>query len=331
METFGRRIPMREINCPEAICLRGCDQIKWLLCAAFLVAFRMSAQTNVPQHVEVPLTDDAFHPDDHRQIQMSFGSTQATFTGTSPVRLDVERNGTRTSILLHRDIVQVNQARLYGPNQIVIAGMVDGDVSTVVIVDLSQKNIVDLFLCYSPAISPDGRFVAFVKFYPAHGISSAESHYMLYDLASSPAKNRPAGGKVDPASVGRGIFPPGVGNAAGDNVDVGDRPTHNIASDTFFWNEQSTEVVFVDQLATQYSAVVVRVHTDPPNVLATQLPSKLICPAGASPCYERLVGVKFPNSAIGPLEMTFRGVMGTPARPTKLTLTGASLEKVSAS
>jgi len=303
-----------------------------LLCSLFVIAAVGSLAQNGDAHpIVIPMDDTSFRPDPNRVVTMSLGGVNATFKGTSPVTLDVKHDDFRKTIVLPSDLAQVNAARLFGKDTMVISGFIDGNASTVVTVDLSNGAVLDSFLCYSPAISPDGRYVAFIKFFPEHGVSSAEDHYVIYDVAAGPSRNRQSVGKSDRASVGRVLFPKGSGNNAGDNVDVGNGPTHSMASDQFFWNEQSTEVVFVDLKDSQYTAVVARPSQRPECVLSTDIPTTAICPRGASPCYERLTRVSFSDSPTRTIHLAFRGVNGTPARESQLLLSESGPETLSIS
>lgn len=62
--------------------------------------------------------------------------------------------------------MQVDEAHIVSETRAVVIGRTAASVVTVV--DFTRGAVVDSFLCYRPAVSPDNRFVAYVKFYPQH-------------------------------------------------------------------------------------------------------------------------------------------------------------------
>jgi hypothetical protein len=154
--------------------------------------------------------------------------------------IGVEASGASPRKLhLPKDIAQVNTLRRTGHTKAVVIGMVNGDVSKVVVIDLENGKIGDQFLAYWPALSPDGRYVAFAKFYPPHFVEGPSDEYLLYDLDADAAKNRVGGTGVDNAiNIGTAVFPIGARNAEADNVGIPDNAAHAMASD-FFWSAKT--------------------------------------------------------------------------------------------
>ncbi len=112
------------------------------------------------------------------------------------------------------------------------------------IVDRTKASVVDTFTAYTPRISPDQRWIAYVKMYPLHGVEATDE-YLVYDLAKSPAQNRPDGNVTDTVDVGAVIFPPGQKNVGGDNIGVPREQLHGRGSE-FYWAADSRAVLFVD-------------------------------------------------------------------------------------
>lgn len=323
---------MHQTNEKIVLCRRGLTarqvSFSFLL---FLPIFLHAAAQEEPVHVEVPVNITSFQPNAGQSVTMTFDGLTAIFEPSSPMAVRLQGDIANKTIYLPTDVVQVDGARLYGRDRLVITGMVNGDVWKVVITEIAKGSVIDEFLCYSPAISPNGRYVAFVKFYPAHGISSAEDHYMLYDVALGPNDNRPTGIHHHPAVVGRVIFPKGMGNTPGDNVDVGVGPVHRMASDRFFWNGGSTSLVFVDQVENQYSAVVVSLKDATPLTQSVQIPLSAVCAAVSGPCSERLSEVRFQTPPGGAIDLTLRGVNGTPSAESHVSLSHVESSTISLS
>jgi hypothetical protein len=134
---------------------------------------------------------------------------------------------------------------------------------------------------------------------------------MLYDLSLSAAANRPSGSTAGRSTVGRVIYPEGVGNVEGDNVDIDDRPLHRMASETFFWNPHSDSMAFLDSLEDRYTLISVRTRPMPVAVWQAPIPASLICKGSSQPCSRRLVGVEYPAQAGQPVELRFRDADGS--------------------
>src|ERR1019366_7666481 len=82
-------------------------------------------------------------------------------------------------------------------DRIIVVGDIGAWVSRVVIVSGDTGAATDSFDAFKPAVSPDRRFIAFVKFYPPHGATGTEDHHMLYDMTKSALANRPAGVRLE--------------------------------------------------------------------------------------------------------------------------------------
>jgi hypothetical protein len=172
----------------------------------------------------------------------------------------VQKGNIARSISLPSDFVQANAVKLADATAIVL-GMVNGSVSKVIIIDLDRAVIKDEFLALDPSVSPDGRFIAFVKFYPTHFVQGVEDHYMLYDTKLDAARNRPSAVSVhDPGTVGVAVFPFGVGNRPGDNTEVKSRATHHLASESFFWQDDGASYILLDHFENRYTIVRVRLQ-----------------------------------------------------------------------
>lgn len=111
----------------------------------------------------------------------------------------ITRPGKRpVSVSIPNEVVQINSIIRASGNQVALIGMSNGSVYDVVLIDVLQNRIVDQFLAFRPAPSPDGRFIAFIKFYPPHGYSpdfypaGPSDFVMIYDTTLGPSGNRQA-------------------------------------------------------------------------------------------------------------------------------------------
>ncbi len=161
-------------------------------------------------------------------------------------------------VALPDEIAQVENVRKVVGNKLVVHGMINGSGSEIVIIDLSSARQVDKFVCYGPSVSPDGRYIAFIKFYPAHFSDGTDDHYMLYDLSLTPAENRPSGvGQDNWLIAGRCVYPVGCGNRAGDNNGVPEESRH-LSSSGLYWNSaKDDEFVFADRVGLSEAVTIV--------------------------------------------------------------------------
>jgi hypothetical protein len=178
----------------------------------------------------------------------------------------------RKDVPLPPEIFRIQQIQRY-VDRIIVVGDVGASVSQVMIISVNNGAVSDSFLAYNPAISPDGRFIAFVKWFPPHFTSDTDDHQMLYDMTKTPIQNRPAAAAVDDSvDVGLNVYP-GNGNKDGDNVHVPERLAHTFPG-LDFWSPDSTELVFADQ--TQSSLKLVLVKVSGPN--AGTVPTAFVMP-----------------------------------------------------
>jgi hypothetical protein len=173
--------------------------------------------------------------------------------------LEIRKPKVPTShIRLPDNMVQVNAIHAGATNKVVVVGMFSGDVWSIAIVDLDVPRIGDNFICYEPAISPRGRYIAFIKFFPPHGAEGPEDHYMLYDVAKSAIENRPGGvSSADWKTVGVTVYPFGIGNKEFDNLHLTATSEHQFASTQFFWSASGQRLVFADSYKGQLRLILI--------------------------------------------------------------------------
>lgn len=201
-------------------------------------------------------------------------------------------------VQLPSEIVQVNQIAQGPKGKAIILGMVNGSVFEVVIVDLRSELVADQFLAYSPSVSPDGRFVAFVKFYPLHFVDGTDDHYLLYDVIKSPTENRSSGTPpTDHTNVGTQIFPSG-NNLSGDNIGINTLQQHHMAAQAFFWRYDSNQYVFLDLQGGKFRLIGVST-SQPQGVFGIEISKQEMCKSVRSQdCEISLFDVQFSQTGI---------------------------------
>jgi len=168
-------------------------------------------------------------------------------------------SGFKGLVELPPEIAQVNEIRGSRKDQAIVIGMVNGSAFEAVILNTRTGSITDRFFAYSPTVSPDGQFVAFVKFYPSHFVQGTDDHYVLYDSFRSPIENRSNNVSVnDYTNVGLPVYPRGV-NRDGDNTGVPEQNQHHMMAQRFFWQSDSKRYAFADEQGGQLKVLVVSV------------------------------------------------------------------------
>ena len=214
-------------------------------------------------------------------------------------------------IPLPHEIAQVNEIRRVSSRKAFIVGMLNGDAWAFAVLDLGRYQIVDTVWCYDPVVSPDGTYIAFIKFFPTHFAYEVEDHYMIYDLKLSAAQNRSSKsyGVSDKINVGLPAYPPHMQNAPGDNTSVPQERAHFIASQGFFWRPDSGGYAFADRYQGRLSLISVQMANNPGSVGASvsslEVPTEQICGAIHKQTCELVVAdVQFDPQGV---TATFRG------------------------
>lgn len=178
-------------------------------------------------------------------VETHVGSWSAVAIAGSPGRsamVEVSSGGDSNRIELPIEMVRINEMRI-DPlrRRLVVSAMVGGDAHEIAIIDLNTRRVIDEFLALHPAISPNGRYVAYVRHYPQISEVWNGDYYLLYDTAGAPSAQRIV---IDGGSeAGREI-----------RFDERARPVdasgHRFHSFNFVWNERSSAVQFLDRSTT---------------------------------------------------------------------------------
>ena len=163
----------------------------------------------------------------------------------------------------------VSAIKRSGDKLLVLGRLGPGDAAEVSVIDLRALALFDRFWAIQPALSPDGKLIAFVRFYPLGGVVGRESQYRVYRLGLSPVQNRsefakPAPGDIGPSAlqdVGFALYPSYGGKPAQDNTDVPESLAHQHGS-ALFWSADSKSVGFVDAQGGTARTVVVSFADD---------------------------------------------------------------------
>ncbi len=188
---------------------------------------------------------------------VSLGAAEACAgcpSGTAFV-LEVRNKLTRevARLRLANPTAHVNEIRIVDPATVAILGTTGpyGGASVVSVARLPDGKSLDTFLCGRPTFSPDNRFLAFVKWAPAHfppGVWASEE-YLAYDLNWNAEQNRvnlKPGVHYDAGWV---VYPPSSTNAQLDNIVHGSDAiarSHAMVS-PFAWLNGKDILAFVDR------------------------------------------------------------------------------------
>lgn len=232
--------------------MRPASRNACLVLLAVVTCGTVSGQDSATQDQSLAQPIQRFDPAHQKPLVYSDKSLRATLVvgpERDSLRVLNRTTGREVQIDLPFEMAQVDEIRPGIGSKLIVRGMVNGSGSEVVLIDTRSDKLADKFLGYLPSLSPDGRHIVFIKFYPMHFSGSTEAHYMLYDLAKDSKGNRPTGGiAADDKNVGIPVYPPQIGNKAGDNVELTSSFVHNSASAGFFWKPDSTAFFFADRL-----------------------------------------------------------------------------------
>jgi hypothetical protein len=212
----------------------------------------LTATIQPPVSESVPTQKDGFYPKTQLSLtcKLKDGTVLKSVVKPDHVELLIERPGLQpVRIRLPDDFAQLNRIVPVPRNEAVLIGMASGEVYEVVIVDTLNCHIVDHFWCYEPDVSPNGRLIAFIKFYPPHFVPDVTDIVMIYDLTRGADGNRPSSpGMVPDVDVGMRVYPPGT-NTPDDNVGTGLRDVmlNSVTSERFFWTSDSSKFLFANE------------------------------------------------------------------------------------
>ena len=253
-------------------------------------------------HIEVRVGNGSFDPQHQRPVLYQDDEITLRLKADGEKLNIVLAKGQveKSSVVLPQEVAQVDVIRRVAKSKAVVIGMVNGDVSEVVVLNLYPLRLIDKFLAYVPGISPDGAFVAFIKFYPPHFVENPTDKYMLYDLRLSASANRPVGVAVsDDVNVGIVVYPTHESNQDADNTGVPESEIHRIASEGFFWTPDSKDYLFADEHAGMTSAVFVSVPKNVgPATCTANIPREELCSHPKTWCGAHLTGVKFKDYGV---------------------------------
>lgn len=219
---------------------------------------------NSPQHPPVRTYATVFNPASQKKVSSEsplwsislkkFEPCSGCQSGES-FTFDVRKKdtGVVSQFTIVNETAQVDEIHVVNSARVAIIGRALPNTSVVNVVELRSGKILDRFLCGWPSVSPDGRLVAYIKFFPSHmgyGYSMSDE-YLVYDLSAMREDNRVGfnkGNPEDTTNVGLPIYPNGSLNTVNDNIISGVYSNvHTISSDGFFWLDGKDTVAFVDQ------------------------------------------------------------------------------------
>ncbi|MGH9530737.1 MAG: hypothetical protein ACRD2S_12565, partial [Terriglobales bacterium] len=160
-----------------------------------------------------------------------------------------------------------------------------------------NSRVTDYFTCYIPAISADGQYVAYTKFFAPHGAPSPDDRALLYVVSESPAENRASGIRLDDhIDVGFAVYPAEIGNREADNVDVPPELAHTVGG-FYIWKD-SSRYIFADITANEFSVVSVTVDSGKADVRRLVIPPSQLGPLVSNYFPIRLSSATFENDKV---------------------------------
>jgi len=260
------------------------SKVVWLtslIVLALAIREGVAQQPRATSHEIVQLRSDQtlFNPNSKKALSYRDGQLViGLVNGEKNLAVDIKSaSGPGGRVELPAEIVQVNEMRAAQGGKAVVVGMVNGSVYEIVILNTRAPGIADMFLAYSPALSPDARFIAFVKFYPAHFVEGTDDRYLLYDVSRSAVDNRPSNATLnDHTNVGIAVYPH-TANQGGDNTGVPPQQQHHMLAQRFFWQSDSSRYVFADDYAGEWDLVLVAIADGVPSATKITVPQNEAC------------------------------------------------------
>ena len=141
----------------------------------------------------------AFDPDKTIELSDSnAGSTVVLSKKCAGCKLGIStsHDGLTQSAKLQSLIIMPTELKVVNSSTAVVAGWATSFASAVTIFNPASGLKIDEFVCYHPAISPNGQYVAFVRFYQQHGTTgiATSDTVAVYDMSLSPSANNATSG-----------------------------------------------------------------------------------------------------------------------------------------
>jgi hypothetical protein len=251
-----------------------------------------------------------FDPEHQRPIEYTDNGINIRLErANNRLRLAVSQRGSPVgNVWLPDDMAQVNNIERGPAGHFIIEGMLNGDSYEFAVLELTPLRLADRFWCYIGAASPNGRYIAFVKFFTLHFVQNVTDHYMLYDVTRDPKQNRPRNiGTSDVVDVGICVYPPGAGNRDGDTNNVPPGSEHIVAGE-LYWRNDSALFAFADRYQGELTMVVVRPNaTGPPAASTAKVPVERLCSA-VTKCEPRVESMQFMDKPEPIVRVNFTGL-----------------------
>ena len=154
--------------------------------------------------------------------------------------------GARVGVALPEEFLQVRELAMAGTDRVLVIGMASGDVDIASVISLGTGKVLDTFYGSRMAVSPSGRYVAFVHFYPSHGVRGVDQRVRVYDAQRSADQNRPVASRILDSRLESGvpIYPRLPHEAERGETDVPAADAYAVVS-PLEWSEDSSRLRFV--------------------------------------------------------------------------------------
>jgi hypothetical protein len=163
-------------------------------CAAEPAKAVQGSKAPMPAKAGTLQYDYSAHYED-KDFRVSVRSAQPWTPGESSLSvIVVKRPGLpEREVTLPRNEGMVKRIMRVAPDKFVVIEGSTAPYSGVILVDIPNMRVIEDFVCYNPILSPNNRYLAFVRMFPAHFLEDddeASNFMMLYDFSRSPSFNR---------------------------------------------------------------------------------------------------------------------------------------------
>jgi len=223
--------------------MKICRVITFMVVALFLYASQAGASDQ--NIIQEKVGNGSFNPKNPPPVSYRDSDLEVlpAYNGNQ-ISLQIEsRTSPAVLVALPGEMAQLSEVRPVYGNRIVAIGLANSAISVVTIIDRKKGEVIDTFWCYKPSISPDGRWIAFQEFFPAHFTEIVETKFRVYAISLGAKGNRPGITDISNETqlVGTVVYPlPSLGQEA----DTSDTSIDHVVGGTFFWWPQSEQFIF---------------------------------------------------------------------------------------
>lgn len=240
--------------------MKSSKKIKFIGLAFFLCV----AQTGLAEQITIveKIDNGLFSPQNPPSVRYQDSDISILpIYSDKQIYLEIVKKGfAAISVALPPELAQLTEVRPAYANRIVAIGLANSTVSVITVIDKREGVVIDSFWGYKPVISPDGRWIAFQEFFPAHFSDVIESSFRIYDISIGAKENRHGKHLISEKQFVGTVVYPLSSTAAEMKSGNSNRSIDHVLHSTFHWWPNSKQYTFAINEGKALNLLVVKLQ-----------------------------------------------------------------------